>query len=101
MLATHAIEIPLPEGASPTPDERTLLEDLCRTIVGLRFEREERWREVARQLELLGWDVHWRLAWIAEGRRRGCIEQGLGETLDEAFTELEQLTLLDQLEGCP
>ncbi len=101
MVGTHAIEIPLPEGAEPTGDERALLEELCRAIVGLRYEGGEPWRAVAEQLECAGWDVHWRVGWIAEGRREGHYERGLGRTLDEAFAELEQLTLLDQVEGCP
>ena len=101
MLGTHGIEIPLPEGAEPTKDERALLEELCRTIVGLRYEGHEPWRTTAERLECAGWEVHWRVGWIAEARRTGYFERGLGRTLDEAFAELEQMTRLDQVEGCP
>jgi len=100
-MIAHPIEIPLPEGAEPSADERELLADLCRTIVGLRFEGHEPWRRTAERLECEGWEVHWRVGWIAEARRKGCLERGVGRTLDEAFVELQQMVQLDRLEGCP
>jgi hypothetical protein len=39
--------------------------------------------------------------WVAAGRRAGHIEEGAGATLDEAFGRLQELTLLDEVEGCP
>jgi hypothetical protein len=101
MVGSQAIEVPLPEGAEPTADERALLEELCRTIVGLQFDGHEPWRRVAGRLECAGWNVHWRVGWIAEARREDHFERGVGRSLDEAFVELEQLTLLDEVEGCP
>lgn len=101
MVATQAIEIPLPEGAEPSADERELLEDLCRTIVGLRYEGQEAWRATVERLDCLGWEVHWHVGWIAEARRKGYLERGVGRTLDEAFAELQQMAQLDEVEGCP
>jgi hypothetical protein len=38
---------------------------------------------------------------LGEGRRGGHIEEGAGATLAEAFRRLQELTLLDEVEGCP
>ena len=101
MLATHAIEVPLPEGAQPSGDDLALLEALCTTVVGLRYAGSHAWEETAQKLEGAGWEVHWGLMWRAEARRAGHIEQADGRTRDEAFAELWQLTRLDDVEGCP
>jgi hypothetical protein len=45
--------------------------------------------------------VHWHRGWIAEARREGHFERGVGRTLDQAFAEVQQMTQLDQVEGCP
>jgi hypothetical protein len=52
-------------------------------------------------LTAAGWEIRWRLAWLAEARRGAEREQGFGRTRAEAFSELEQATLLDECEGCP
>jgi hypothetical protein len=39
--------------------------------------------------------------WRAEARRASHIEQADGRTRDEAFSELWQLTRLDEVDGCP
>jgi hypothetical protein len=38
---------------------------------------------------------------VAEGRREGHIEEGVGATLDEAFARLQEQALQDEVEGCP
>jgi len=101
MLATHAIEVPLPAGVEPTEDDLALLESLCTTIVGLRYAGSHAWEETLHKLQRCGWEVHWGLVWRAEARREGHIEQADGKTRDEAFAELWQLTRLDEVEGCP
>jgi hypothetical protein len=102
METMHAIEIPLPPDIEPTADERALVDVLCRTVFELRpAEGEPCWVRTARLLRTNGWDVHWRLTWVAEGRREGHIEEGAGATLNEAFGRLQELTLLDEVEGCP
>ena len=101
MLATHAIEIPLPEGVEPSDDDLALLQSLCTTIVGLRYAGSHAWEETLHKLERCGWHVSWGLRWRAEARRDGHIEQADGMTRDEAFSELWQLTRLDDVEGCP
>jgi hypothetical protein len=101
MVETQALEIPLPDDAHPTDDERAMLEALCRLILAVRADGDPPWRAVARRLETAGWDIHWRLAWLADARRGPECEQGFGRTLDEAFGELEQSAMLGELEGCP
>jgi len=101
MLATHAIEVPLPEGVEPTDDDVALLESLCATIVGLRYAGSHRWEETAVKLEHAGWRVHWGLTWFAEARRETHIERATGKTRDDALDELWQLTLVDEVDGCP
>jgi hypothetical protein len=102
MITMHAIEVPLPPGVEPTPSERALVDVLCRAVFALRPSDEEAcWARTAEALRARGWDVHWRLAWVAEGRRAGHIEEGSGATLDEAFGRLQELTLLDEVDGCP
>jgi hypothetical protein len=66
-----------------------------------RQARQEAWRATAEQLECAGWQVRWRRAWVVEARREHHCEQGIGQTLDEAFAELQQMVRLDQWEGCP
>jgi hypothetical protein len=101
MLATRAIEVPLPEGVEPSVDDVALLTSLCSAIVGLRYAGSHRWEETARRLENAGWRVHWGLTWFAEARRDAHIEQATGRTRDEALAELWQLTLVDEVDGCP
>ena len=101
MLATHAIEVPLPEGVEPDDDDVALLEALFSTIVGLRYAGSHRWEETAVQLENAGWRVHWGLTWFAEARRGTHIEQATGKTRDDALAEIWQLTRLDEVDGCP
>jgi hypothetical protein len=100
-MSVEALEIPLPDDAHPTDDERAMLEALCRLILAVRADGDPPWRTVARRLEAVGWEVHWRLAWLAEARRGPEREQGFGRTLAEAFSELDQSAMLDELEGCP
>ena len=101
MLATHAIEVPLPEGVEPSDDDVALLESLFATIVGLRYAGSHRWEETALRLENAGWRVHWGLRWFAEARRGGHIEQATGKTRDDALAEIWQLTRVDEVDGCP
>jgi hypothetical protein len=99
---THAIEVPLPPNVDPTDHERALAEVVCSAVLALRQTGVEPcWTRVAGALREKGWDVHWQLAWVAEGRRAGHIEEGRGTTLDEAFDHLRELALLHEVEGCP
>jgi hypothetical protein len=61
----------------------------------------EAWLATRRRLEEAGWKVSWRLGWIAEARRGGKHEEAVGRDRDEAFARLLDLTLLDEVEGCP
>jgi hypothetical protein len=102
MMTTHAIEVPLPPDVDPTEDVRALVDVICRAIFELRpTEGEACWARTARLMREAGWAVHWRLRWVAEGRREGHIEEGVGATLDEAFARLQEQALQDEVEGCP
>jgi hypothetical protein len=60
-----------------------------------------KWERVAERLEAEGWAVSCEKVYLAEARREGHIEQATGETKDEAFGRLCQMTLQDSVEGCP
>jgi hypothetical protein len=61
----------------------------------------ETWHATVERLKCAGWEVHWHRGWIAEARKETHYERTAGRTLDEAFAELQQMTQLDQVEGCP
>ncbi len=94
-----SIEVPLPEGAEPSPSERDALEALLRAMVDLSHPDAGAWRATARRLEADGWQLRCRLGWIAEARRGRESEQAVGRSRDEAFEELLTLTELDQPAG--
>jgi hypothetical protein len=101
-MTTHGIQIPLPPDVEPTADERALADMVCRAIFELRSsEGEPCWERTARLMREAGWEVSWRLTWVAEGRREGHIEEGAGATLNEAFGRLQEMALFDEVEGCP
>jgi hypothetical protein len=93
--------VPLPDGVDLSAADRELAEAILQAIAGLRSEGARPWQEVARRLEAGGWEVGWRLGWIADARRRGVHEQAVGRNRDDAFAQLWDLTLLDDVEGCP
>jgi hypothetical protein len=98
---TDTLEIPLPDDAHPTDDERTMLDALSRLVLAVRADGDPAWRATVRRLESAGWSVHWRLAWLAEAQRGPAREAGFGRTLADALSELEQTAMLDECEGCP
>jgi hypothetical protein len=60
-----------------------------------------KWEQVRDRLEQEGWEVKCTRVYLAEARRAGHIEQATGETQDEAFGQLCQMTLQDSVDGCP
>ena len=60
-----------------------------------------KWEMVKERLESEGWEVTCTRVFLAEARRRGHIEQATGDTRDEAFGQLCQMTLQDSVDGCP
>lgn len=84
-----------------TDEDRLLLATMAQALATLKREPGRPWEEVAQKLERGGWHVGWHLAWIAEAKREGSHEQAAGRTLDGAFAQLWDLTLLDAVEGCP
>ena len=60
-----------------------------------------KWELVKSRLEDEGWVVSCEKVWLAEARRAGRIEQATGDSRDEAFSQLCQMTLQDSVDGCP
>ncbi len=60
-----------------------------------------KWELVKERLEREGWKVTCSRVYLAEARKEGHIEQATGETRDEAFGQLCQMTLQDSVDGCP
>jgi hypothetical protein len=98
-VLTRVLEVPLPEGVEPEPQEVELLQAALAAIVALRFEHGRSWEAARARLTAAGWQVSASLAWCAEARRGHDHERALGATRDEAFAELESLTRFDDLLG--
>ncbi len=60
-----------------------------------------KWEQVRERLEKEGWQVKCSRVYLAEARREGHIEQATGDTQEEAFAQLCQMTLQDSVDGCP
>ena len=58
-------------------------------------------RDIVERLEREGWQVRWKLGWVAEARKGSYHERAVSDTREEALRELSDLTLLDSVEGCP
>jgi hypothetical protein len=99
MARKRAIEVPLPEGIEPTPEDLELLEITLQAIMSLRHEGRREREETLRRLESDGWDVACRLGWIAEARRGRECERAFAGTRDEALSELQTLTAMDTPAG--
>lgn len=100
MDGAHVIEVPLPEGPGPPPDELETLASLLRVIVDLDCGSQA-WKTVARRLEDDGWAVRARVGWVVEARRGRDFEQAAAPTRDEAFGQLQSLVQLDAVPGPP
>ena len=94
MDTTRVIEVPLPEGMAPAPEELESLGTLLRAVVELHGGGHA-WEKVARRLEEEGWTLHTRVGWIVEARRGRDFEQAAALSRDEAFHELQSLVQLD------
>ena len=99
MAASQMLHIPLPEDLPPTNVE--LLKATFQAILSLRCDCSNEWDRTLRELELDGWTVNWKFKWVAEAKRGTDFEQACGKTLDEVFSQLQQLTRLDTIAGCP
>ncbi len=100
-MKTMNVEVTLPEGVEPTPIERELVRATLSTTGALRRDLVSEWEEAQRQLEAGGWKVRWGLAWRVAAKRGNDYEEATGETLDEAFQQLVQLTRLDDVGHLP
>ncbi len=99
MAGQQILHIPLPEDMPPTNAE--LLKATFQAIINLRCDCSCEWERMLNDLKRDGWKVDWKLTWIAEAKRGGDFEQASGQKLDEVFSQLEQLTRLDTVAGCP
>jgi len=95
------VQVTLPEGVEPTPIERELVRATLSATGTLRRDIVSEWEEAQRQLEAGGWKVRWSLAWRVAAKRGHDFEEASGETLDEAFRQLVQLTRLDEVGHLP
>ena len=94
MDTKRVIEVPLPEGLQPAPEELESLGTLLRAVVELHAGGHA-WEAVLRKLHEEGWTVHTRVGWIVEARRGRDYEQAAALTRDAAFAELQSLAKLD------
>ncbi len=101
MAKAQTIEVPLPEGVSPSRLDVELLKATFQAIVTLRTEGGQEWEEVVGQLERDGWSVQWGVCWPAEARRGEDYEKANGRTLGATLAELAQLARLDMVGHCP
>ncbi len=101
MQARRILEVPLPPGSEPEPDELELLTATFQALVSLRRERGRRWMEPLDALRREGWTVRWGLSWRAEAKRGADYEEATGATLEEALGSVAQLALADQLQPAP
>lgn len=101
-ITTRSIEVPLPEGVTPPPEDLEVLGGLFRAIVAMRFETGQHWPRIRASLERAGWDVQWGLQWHVEARRGRDLEQACGRSLDEAFAVVGQVAGTEEpVEGAP
>ncbi len=101
MAGTTFLEVPIPSTAPGADDDAGILRALRGAVAGRPDRHPGDWIRVAKKLESEGWSVTWGLTWTAEARRGAQHEQSMGATRSEAFAQLEQLTMLDTVEGCP
>ena len=101
MATARTIEIPLPEGMSPSGLDLELIKATFQAIASLRCECGRDWEHVLHDLESQGWKVKWNLTWIAEAKRGEHYECVRGATLDEAFAELHEHTHMATVPVCP
>ena len=101
MAAARILEVPLPDGINPTGVDLELLKATFQAIASLRCECDSEWKKITEQLECEGWKVRWGLTWIAEAHRGEDYEEARGRTMDEALGQLQQLTRLAAVSGCP
>jgi hypothetical protein len=94
MTVPRCIEVPLPAGMQPTPEDHEMLVALLGALLELRGSAPH-WRETARALEADGWQVACHHGWIAEARRGRESERAYGSTREEAVAELLTLVQLD------
>lgn len=93
--------VPLAEGLELDGGDRELLEAIAQAIAGLRHGSGPPATDVVTTLRADGWDVHTRIAWVAEARRGNTHEKAVGNSRGEALRELLDQTLVDTVEGCP
>ena len=95
MTTPRTIEVELPSSLDLGDQDVELLKATFQAILSLRCESGCHWRELMQQLRDDGWQVTWGLRWQAQARRGRDSESAGGETLDQAFDQLQQLTRLD------
>ena len=101
MDSSHTIEIPIPEGMTPTGLDLELIKATFQAVASLRCDCSHDWEQIVRELQGDGWKVKWKLTWVAEAKRGEHFECVSGTTLDEAFAELHEHTHMATVPMCP
>lgn len=101
MDSSHTIEIPIPEGLKPTVLDLELIKATFQAVTSLRCECGHDWEQILHELESKGWNVKWKLTWVAEAKCGEHYECVSGATLDEAFAELHEHTHMATIPVCP
>ncbi len=101
MQTRRTLEVPLPAGVTPAPEDLELLKAAFQALVALRCEKDRRWELDLKQLTDDGWNVRWGLTWRAEAKRGDDYEEATGATLDEALRGVAQLVRFDMAGRAP
>ena len=95
------IQVRLPAGMQATPEDLEVLRTTFQTIVTLTRECGCSYHQALQAMRDEGWAVTWGLTWIAQARRGDVYEEGTGATKEEALVQLQQMTRLHVVDGCP
>ena len=101
MAGNRVIEVELPAGADPTGEDLDLLRGIFSAVVMLRFGAGRPLDDAEQMLAGEGWTVQARLAWSAEARKGGELEQVTGPTRGDALKHLLQLVRADRVMSAP
>ena len=101
MNRTHVIEVELPDGVDIADDDIDVLRTTFQTIITLAAGGCGRSDPHLTRMRDNQWAVNWGLTWIARAPRGSDYEEATGTTLLEVLAQLDCLTSLHEVEGCP
>ena len=101
MSDDNAIQVRLPAGMQASAEDLEVLRTTFQTIVTLTRECGGACHQALQTMRDEGWAVTWGLTWIAQARRGEVYEEGKGATKEDALVQLQQMTRLHVVGGCP